>query len=71
MSVMVSLKDAERRVNYGIQDLDSLASSIEEIETAATPDVSALTREAVAQVRLTHGKLCELFTALYTTRMHS
>jgi hypothetical protein len=66
------MKDAERRVNYGIQDMDSLASSIGEIETAATPgDVSALTREAVAQVRLTHGKLCELFTALYTTRMHS
>jgi hypothetical protein len=67
----ISLKDAERRVNYGIQDLDGLADSIAELEAGimVPEEVHAVTREAAAQVRKTHDKLCELFTVLYATRL--
>jgi hypothetical protein len=71
VSRKISLKDAERRINYSIQETDVIADVIEEIETGiiASDDIHALTREVAEQLHRTHEKLCELFTVIYATRL--
>jgi len=62
MSSTLSLRDAERRISYSIQEIDVLTDVIAEVETCieapGAPD--KLAPEVAGLLEEIHGKLCGL-----------
>jgi hypothetical protein len=73
MSSTLSLRDAERRINYSIQETTILTDVITEVEAniVASDTVYTLTREVANLLQETHERLCDLFAAINATRLQS